>query len=75
MEKPSVVVVGAGGMGALFGAILQEGGLAVTLVDTNAEHVAAMKKNGLKIIGRNFDFLWPARSPDLSTMDFFLLVI
>ena len=51
MEKPSVVVVGAGGMGALFGAILQEGGLAVTLVDTNAEHVAAMKKNGLKITG------------------------
>lgn len=35
MEKPSVVVVGAGGMGALFGAILQEGGLAVTLVDTS----------------------------------------
>ena len=51
MEKPSVVVVGAGGMGALFGAILLEGGLAVTLVDTNAEHVAAMKKNGLKITG------------------------
>ena len=51
MEKPSVVVVGAGGMGALFGAILQEGGLAVTLVDTNAEHVAAMKKYGLKITG------------------------
>ena len=51
MEKPSVVVVGAGGMGALFGAILLEGGLAVTLVDTNAEHVAAMKKYGLKITG------------------------
>ena len=51
MGKPSVVVVGAGGMGALFGAILLEGGLAVTLVDTNAEHVAAMKKYGLKITG------------------------
>ncbi len=50
-EKPSVVVVGAGGMGALFGAILQEGGLTVTLVDTNAEHVTAMQKNGLMISG------------------------
>ena len=29
-----VAVVGAGGMGALFGAILCEGGLEVTLVDT-----------------------------------------
>ena len=51
MEKPSVVVVGAGGMGALFGAILLEGGLAVTLVDTNAEHVATMQRNGLKVTG------------------------
>ena len=33
-----VAVVGAGGMGALFGAILAEGGLAVTLVDTDHDH-------------------------------------
>lgn len=49
--KPSVAVVGAGGMGALFGSILQNGGLAVTLIDTNAEHVHAIRSHGLKIIG------------------------
>ena len=50
-RKPSVVVVGAGGMGALFGSILQEGGLPVTMIDTDAEHVAAMRKDGLRISG------------------------
>ena len=49
--KPSVVIVGAGGMGALFGSILQSGGLAVTLIDTNAEHVRAIRGQGLKILG------------------------
>ncbi len=49
--KPSVAIVGAGGMGALFGSILQNGGLAVTLIDTNAEHVHAIRSHGLKIIG------------------------
>ena len=42
-----VTVIGAGGMGALFGAILSEGGLEVTLVDTNREHIDAIQKNGL----------------------------
>ena len=46
-----MVIVGAGGMGALFGSILQEGGLPVTLVDTNAQHVAAMQERGLMISG------------------------
>ena len=49
--KLNIVIVGAGGMGALFGAILQEGGLPVTLVDTNAAHVTAMRENGLRIRG------------------------
>ena len=34
-----VTVVGAGGMGALFGAILSEGGLEVTLVDLSLIHI------------------------------------
>ena len=45
----NVVVVGAGGMGALFGSILSEGGLDVTLVDNDREHVDAIRKNGLQI--------------------------
>ena len=46
-----VMVMGAGGMGALFGMILDEGGMDVTLVDNDQAHVAAIQKNGLKISG------------------------
>ena len=50
-----VAVVGAGGMGALFGAILCEGGLEVTLVDTDREHMAAIHDKGLRISGLGGD--------------------
>lgn len=50
-SKTKILVVGAGGMGALFGSILQEGGLDVTLLDTNQAHVEAVNNHGLKIIG------------------------
>ena len=53
--KPHVTVVGAGGMGALFGAILQDGGLPVVLVDTDAAHVAAITRDGLGIEGYGGD--------------------
>ena len=46
-----VMVMGAGGMGALFGMILVEGGMDVTLVDNDQENVAAIQNNGLKISG------------------------
>ncbi|MHA1549413.1 MAG: ketopantoate reductase family protein [Alphaproteobacteria bacterium] len=52
---PEVTIVGAGGMGALFGSILQEGGLPVTLVDTDAGHVGAIVEKGLKITGYGGD--------------------
>lgn len=51
LENPTILVAGAGGMGALFGAILSEGGLDVTLFDTNAEHIGAINKHGLYIVG------------------------
>ena len=38
-------------MGALFGSILQEGGLTVVLQDTNLEHVEAIQRDGLQIKG------------------------
>lgn len=50
-EKPRVVVIGAGAMGGLFGGLLAEGGLDVTLVDTWAEHIAAIRQRGLRIVG------------------------
>lgn len=51
LEQPKVVIVGAGGMGALFGSILQKGGLDVVLYDTNEIHVNAIRQSGLKISG------------------------
>jgi 2-dehydropantoate 2-reductase len=43
--------MGAGGMGALFGAILHEGGLAATLVDIDRDHVDCIRRDGLRIVG------------------------
>jgi len=54
-EIRNVAVVGAGGMGALFGAILAEGGLDVTLVDTDRDHIDAIRENGLRISGLGGD--------------------
>jgi 2-dehydropantoate 2-reductase len=50
-EDPKVVVVGAGAMGGLFGGLLAEGGLDVTLVDAWPEHIAAIRRDGLRIVG------------------------
>jgi len=53
MQKKNidVAIVGAGGMGALFGAILFENGVEVVLIDNNEKHVAAINSEGLKIEG------------------------
>src|SRR5437762_903300 len=50
-DEPRVVVVGAGAMGGLFGGLLAEGGLDVTLVDAWPEHVAAIQAAGIRIVG------------------------
>jgi 2-dehydropantoate 2-reductase len=46
-----IVVVGAGAIGSLFGALLQRAGNEVTLVG-RPEHVAAIDRDGLKVEGR-----------------------
>jgi 2-dehydropantoate 2-reductase len=50
-ERPKVVIVGGGAMGSLFGGLLAEGGLDVTLIDIWKEHVDAINRHGLKIVG------------------------
>ncbi len=50
-EKPKIAVLGAGAMGSMFGGLLGEGGLDVTLVDVWAEHVAAVRADGLRLVG------------------------
>jgi 2-dehydropantoate 2-reductase len=44
-------VIGAGAMGGSFGGLLARAGHDVTLVDTWAEHVAAIRANGLQLEG------------------------
>ena len=68
--RPRVVVVGAGAMGSLFGGLLTEGGLDVTLVDIWREHVDAINANGLKMVGHGDDRIIPATATsDPSTID------
>ena len=68
--RPRVVVVGAGAMGSLFGGLLTEGGLDVTLVDIWQEHVDAINANGLKMVGHGGDRIIPATATsDPSTID------
>ena len=51
-ERPRhIVIVGAGAMGCLFGGILKEGGLNVSLVDVWREHVQAINRRGLRLVG------------------------
>src|SRR5262245_30589890 len=50
-DSPKVVVMAAGAMGGLFGGLLAEGGLDVTVVDTWREHIQAIASQGLRIVG------------------------
>ena len=69
-SRPRVVVVGAGAMGSLFGGLLTEGGLDVTLVDIWREHVDAINANGLKMVGHGGERIIPATATsDPSTVD------
>lgn len=54
-ETPAVVIVGAGAMGSVFGGLLAEGGLDVTLVDVWEAHVAAINRDGLRLVGHGGD--------------------
>jgi 2-dehydropantoate 2-reductase len=54
-EHPKVVIVGGGAMGGLFGGLLAEGGLDVTLLDVWREHVEAIAARGLRILGYGGD--------------------
>ena len=57
-----VVILGAGAMGCLFGGLLKEGGLIVTLVDVWKEHVDAINRDGLRMVGLGGDRAIPVRA-------------
>ncbi|HEX8011698.1 MAG TPA: 2-dehydropantoate 2-reductase [Casimicrobiaceae bacterium] len=54
-QTPKIVIVGGGAMGSLFGGLLAEGGLDVTLIDIWKEHVDAINGKGLRILGHGGD--------------------
>lgn len=57
-----VVILGSGAMGCLFGGILKQGGLNVTLVDIWEDHVNAINRRGLRVVGCGRDRLIPVRA-------------
>ena len=71
--KPTVAVVGAGAMGCLFGGLLAEGGLDVTLIDVWQAHVDRINGDGLRMLGYGGDRSIPVRATtdpsDLEAVD------
>ncbi|MGN6380182.1 MAG: ketopantoate reductase family protein, partial [Gaiellales bacterium] len=65
-RPPGYVVVGAGAIGGVVGAHLHRDGHSVLLVDADAEHVAAIQRDGLHIEGpvEQFEVRVPAVTPD-----------
>ncbi|MBV8650110.1 MAG: 2-dehydropantoate 2-reductase, partial [Alphaproteobacteria bacterium] len=55
MAAAHVVIAGAGAMGCLFGGLLAEGGLEVTLLVRRQAHVDAIGRDGLRIVGEGGD--------------------
>ncbi len=60
--SPTVAVLGAGAIGSVFGGLLCEGGLEVILVDVWQDHVEAINRNGLRIVGHGGDRTVPIRA-------------
>lgn len=54
-RDPHILVAGAGAMGSLFGGLLAERGLLVTLYARRPEHVSAIRRDGLLIRGEGGD--------------------
>lgn len=61
-EGRTLYVIGAGAMGSLFGGLLAEGGMDVTLIDVWREHVDAITQNGLKMVGHGGDRTIPVKA-------------
>jgi 2-dehydropantoate 2-reductase len=74
-----IALVGAGGIGAIYGAALAKAGADVTFVARGA-HLAAMQQNGLKIEGdRGETLIRPAQATDdpatIGVVDYVLLCV
>lgn len=75
-----VVIIGAGAMGGFLGARLAATGHEVTLVDTWAEHVAAINQHGLRIDGADdtpvrYRALATSKAPALEDVDLIIVQV
>jgi 2-dehydropantoate 2-reductase len=61
------LIIGAGGIGCYYGALLQKAAHQVTLV-ARGEHLLAMQKHGLKIVHPDFSFHAPVTAHSVETM-------
>ena len=61
MDK-KIAVVGTGGTGSVIGGMLTKAGHDVTMIDQWAEHVQAMKSEGLHMSLREEEFVAPVRA-------------
>jgi len=64
MPDPTLVVIGAGAMGGVFGGRLTEAGVPVTLLDVDAELVARLNRNGLRLLEGGDERTVPVHASD-----------
>lgn len=57
-----VLVIGAGAIGGILGAYLSRGGVDVTMVDTDPQHVQVMQKQGLTILTPESRTVFPVQA-------------
>jgi 2-dehydropantoate 2-reductase len=74
-----ICVLGAGALGCAIGGVLAEAGCAVTLVTRNVAHVAAINRDGLRLVEGNRERSVPVRAAtdcgDLETMDLVIVLV
>ena len=62
MNDPEVVMIGAGALGGSMAGALIRAGVRLTIIDTDAEHVAAINARGLKVHGLGDGQALPVRA-------------
>ena len=59
---PRIAVLGSGVMGSLFGGLLAEGSLQVVIIDIWQDHIEAINRHGLTIVGFRGDRYIPIQA-------------
>ena len=65
MKFDRLAILGVGAIGSVIGGYLTRAGHDITLIDMWADHVEAMKKDGLRITALDDDFTVPVKAMHL----------